>query len=64
MLAFFMVSIAFGHLLSDPYETSGDISTYGFNNLAVVMLVLWLENGANKYTLDNYIFNKKPDSTV
>ena len=59
-----MVSIAFGHLLSDPYETSGDISMYGFNNLAVVILVLWLENGANKYTLDNYIFNKQPHSTL
>ena len=58
LLAFFMVSIAFGHLLSDPYETTGDISMYGFNNLAVVMLVLWLENGANKYTVDGLFLTK------
>jgi uncharacterized membrane protein YphA (DoxX/SURF4 family) len=52
LLSFFMVSIAFGHLLGDPYETTGDISMYGFNNLAFVLLVLWLENGKNKYGLD------------
>ncbi|MBS0425350.1 MAG: DoxX family membrane protein, partial [Proteobacteria bacterium] len=33
-LAFFMVSIAFGHLIGDPFETTGDISMYGFNNFA------------------------------
>jgi uncharacterized membrane protein YphA (DoxX/SURF4 family) len=57
LLSFFLVSIAFGHLLGDPYETSGDISMYGFNNLAFVLLVLWLENGKNKFGVDA-IFRK------
>jgi uncharacterized membrane protein YphA (DoxX/SURF4 family) len=52
LLSFFLVSIAFGHLLGDPYETSGDISMYGFNNLAFVLLMLWLENGKNKFGVD------------
>ncbi|CAN1553621.1 DoxX family [Flavobacteriaceae bacterium] len=52
ILAFFMISISFGHLLGDPYETTGDISMYGFNNLAFIILILWLENGQNKYNID------------
>jgi uncharacterized membrane protein YphA (DoxX/SURF4 family) len=55
ILAFFMVSIAFGHLLGDPFETSGDISMFGFNNLAFVLLILWLENGQNKYSMDKLL---------
>jgi uncharacterized membrane protein YphA (DoxX/SURF4 family) len=55
ILAFFMVSIAFGHLLGDPFETSGDISMYGFNNLAFVVLILWLENDKKQYCLDGLI---------
>ncbi|ENA1802817.1 DoxX family protein [Flavobacterium psychrophilum] len=55
VLAFFMVSIAFGHLLGDPFETSGDISMFGFNNLAFVVLILWLENGQNKYSVDKLL---------
>ncbi|EKT4502420.1 DoxX family protein [Flavobacterium psychrophilum] len=57
VLAFFMVSIAFGHLLGDPFETSGDISMFGFNNLAFVVLILWLENGQNKYSVDRLLRN-------
>jgi uncharacterized membrane protein YphA (DoxX/SURF4 family) len=59
ILAFFIVSIAFGHLLGDPFETSGDISMFGFNNLAFIILILWLENGNNKYAMDNIFKNKK-----
>jgi uncharacterized membrane protein YphA (DoxX/SURF4 family) len=59
VLAFFMMSIAFGHLLGDPFETSGDISMYGFNNLAFVIIVLWLENGNNKYSFDRLLRKKK-----
>ena len=55
VLAIFMISIAFGHLLGDPFETTGDISMYGFNNLAFIILILWLENGKNKYCLDNLL---------
>jgi uncharacterized membrane protein YphA (DoxX/SURF4 family) len=55
VLAFFMVSIAFGHILGDPFETSGDISMFGFNNLAFIVLVLWLENGQNNFTLDKLL---------
>ena len=55
VLAFFMVSIAFGHLLGDPFETSGDISMFGFNNLAWVILVLWLENDQKRYSIDGLI---------
>jgi uncharacterized membrane protein YphA (DoxX/SURF4 family) len=58
LLAFFMVSIAFGHLLGDPFETTGDISMYGFCNFAVVLLVLWFENGKNIYTLDRFFIKK------
>jgi hypothetical protein len=50
-----MISIIFGHLISDPFETSGDISMYGLNNLAFLILVIWLENGTNKYSIDNLI---------
>jgi uncharacterized membrane protein YphA (DoxX/SURF4 family) len=55
VLAFFLVSIAFGHLMKDPFETAGDISMYGFNNFAFVILILWLGPKANKYSLDNII---------
>lgn len=55
ILAFFMISIVFGHLISDPYETSGDSSMYCFNNLAFIILVLWLEKGNNKYSIDELI---------
>jgi uncharacterized membrane protein YphA (DoxX/SURF4 family) len=58
LLSFFMVSIVFGHLLGDPFETSGSISMYGFNNLAFVILVLWLENGQNKYNIESFFFKK------
>jgi uncharacterized membrane protein YphA (DoxX/SURF4 family) len=53
-LALFLLSIAFGHLLGDPFETTGDISMYGFNNLAFVLFVLWLENDTNRYCLDKH----------
>jgi uncharacterized membrane protein YphA (DoxX/SURF4 family) len=59
ILAFFMVSIAFGHIMGDPFETTGDISMYGFNNFAFVLLALWFENGKNKFTIDNLLTRKK-----
>lgn len=60
LLSFFMVSIVFGHLFDDPFETSGSISMYGFNNLAFVLLVLWLENGQNKYSIDRFLHKELP----
>lgn len=57
ILALFMISIVFGHLIGDPYETTGDISMYGFNNLAFLILILWLEYGKNKYSIVNIIRN-------
>jgi uncharacterized membrane protein YphA (DoxX/SURF4 family) len=58
VLAAFMTSIAFGHLLGDPFETSGEISMFGFNNLAFVILLLWLEGGRNKYSIDKFLKNR------
>lgn len=52
ILAFFMVSIVFGHLIGDPFETTGDISMFGFNNLAFIILIIWLENGQKKYSIE------------
>lgn len=55
LMAFFMISIAFGRLLSDPFTTSGNDSMYVLNNLAFVILLLWLENGKEKYCLDTLL---------
>jgi uncharacterized membrane protein YphA (DoxX/SURF4 family) len=55
LMAFFMISIAFGRLLSDPFTSSGDDSMYILNNLAFVILLLWLENGKEKYSLDTLL---------
>jgi hypothetical protein len=52
-----MVSIVFGHLLGDPFETTGDISMFGFNNLAFILFILWLEPTHNKYSID-YVMQK------
>jgi uncharacterized membrane protein YphA (DoxX/SURF4 family) len=55
LISFFLISIAFGRLLSDPFTTSGDDSMYVLNNLAFVILLLWLENGKEKYCLDTLL---------
>lgn len=54
----FLVSIVFGHMLQDPYETTGDLTHYGLNNLGFVLGVWYYSSRSNKYSLD-YFFRKK-----
>jgi hypothetical protein len=57
-----MISIAFGRLLSDPFTTSGNDSMYVLNNLAFVILLLWLENGKDRCCLDKLLPKLKRSS--
>lgn len=59
LLSLFLASIVFGHMLSDPYETSGKASSYVLNNLAFVIVILWMERWVNSYSIDNYILKKR-----
>lgn len=52
-LCFFLISITFGHMIDDPFETTGDISSYGLNNLFFVLLILYLQEKYNKWSIDN-----------
>lgn len=54
-LCFFLITIVFGHLVSDPYETGGDISSYGLSNLIFVIIVLLFEGKYNNYSIDRLL---------
>ncbi|CAN5462076.1 hypothetical protein BH11BAC1_BH11BAC1_01850 [soil metagenome] len=57
ILSVFLISIVFGHVMNDPFETSGDISSYGLNNLGFVILILLFNASYNFYSLD-YLVNR------
>jgi uncharacterized membrane protein YphA (DoxX/SURF4 family) len=55
ILGFFMLSIVFGHMFIDPYETGGDLTAYGLNNFLFLLGALYYNSLGNKYSLDGLL---------
>lgn len=52
VLGLFLISIFFGHTMSDPFDRGPDVHDYAMANLAVVAAVLALVQRGNRFSLD------------
>jgi iron complex outermembrane receptor protein len=52
VLAAFLLSILFGHLLKDPFDRGPGVHSYALANLLMVLVVLAFEGRGNRYSLD------------
>jgi iron complex outermembrane receptor protein len=52
VLAAFLLSILFGHLLKDPFDRGTGLHSYALANMLMVLVVLAFEGHGNRYSLD------------
>ena len=52
VLALFLLSILFGHVLKDPFDKGPGVHAYALANLLMVLVVLAFEARGNRYSVD------------
>lgn len=52
VVAGFLVSIVFGHMLQDPYETTADLTHYALNYLTITLAAWYYSSLGNFFSLD------------
>ncbi|HEY0156759.1 MAG TPA: tetratricopeptide repeat protein [Thermoanaerobaculia bacterium] len=52
LMAAFLVSIFFGHLLMDPFDRGDSVHAYAMANFLIAIVVLWLHPRGDRFSVD------------
>lgn len=52
VVAAFLLSIFFGHLLADPFDRSADVHAYAMANFLYAIVILWLHPRGDRFSVD------------
>jgi tetratricopeptide (TPR) repeat protein/uncharacterized membrane protein YphA (DoxX/SURF4 family) len=55
----FLVTIFFGHLLSDPFDRGDSVHAYAMANFLLSMVILWLHPRGDRFSFDA-LFRRRP----
>ena len=54
-VALFLIQIIFGHIIDNPLEYQGDLQKYGLANFFVVIAIILLIDGGNRFSFDRFL---------
>ncbi|HYO78570.1 MAG TPA: tetratricopeptide repeat protein, partial [Thermoanaerobaculia bacterium] len=60
----FLVSIFFGHLLSDPFDRGDSPHAYAMANFLIAVVILWLHSRGDRFSLDALGASRKLPAAV